>query len=97
MAIFQNGNDVFGAGKIKEGNNTIDVTVSGAVADATLDLNVVSMNPISLYKLKLDLSGELGLGRVPGIFHQRRLLDRKRRGREDGLNEIQIKCRETGI
>jgi hypothetical protein len=62
LAIFQNGNDVFGAGKIKEGNNTIDVTVSGAVADATLDLNVVSMNPISLYKLKLDLSGEWATG-----------------------------------
>lgn len=62
LVLFQKGNEVFGAGKIKEGNNTIDVTVSGAVADATLDLNVVSMNPISLYKLKLDLSGEWATG-----------------------------------
>jgi hypothetical protein len=62
LSLFQNGNEVFGTGKIKEGNNTLDVAVSGAVADATLDLNVVSMNPISLYKLNLDLSGELALG-----------------------------------
>ena len=62
LALFQKGNDIFGAGKIKEGNNTLDVTASGAVADATLDLNVVSMNPISLYKLKLDLSGDLATG-----------------------------------
>jgi hypothetical protein len=62
LAIFQKGNDVFGAGKIKEGNNTQDVTVSGAVADATLELNLVTSNPIVQYKLKLDLSGDYATG-----------------------------------
>ncbi|MEI8003297.1 MAG: hypothetical protein WCG94_03075 [Methanothrix sp.] len=62
LSLFQKGNDVFGAGKIKEGNNTQDVTVSGTVADATLELDVVSMNPISRYNLKLDLSGDYATG-----------------------------------
>ncbi len=62
MVLFQKENDVFGAGKIKEGNSTLDVTVSGSVADATLDLNVVSLGTISLYKLKLDLSEDWASG-----------------------------------
>ena len=62
LSLFQKGNDLFGAGKIKEGNSTQDVAVSGAVAEATLDLNVVTMNPISLYKLKLDLSEDWAAG-----------------------------------
>ncbi|OPY54434.1 MAG: hypothetical protein A4E49_01011 [Methanosaeta sp. PtaU1.Bin112] len=56
VILFQKGNDVFGAGKIKEGESTLDVTASGSVADSALDLNVVSLGTISLYKLKLDLS-----------------------------------------
>jgi hypothetical protein len=62
LVLFQKGNDVFGAGKIKEGNNTLDATISGAVADATLDMDVVTTNPISRYKLKLDLSGDYATG-----------------------------------
>ncbi|MDD4161376.1 MAG: hypothetical protein PHW87_02730 [Methanothrix sp.] len=62
LTLFQKENDVFGAGMIKEGNNTIEVTVSGAVSDAALELDVVSMNPISRYKLMLDLSGNLATG-----------------------------------
>ncbi len=62
LAVFQKGNDVFGAGKIKEGNNTRDVTVSGAVADATLELNLVTANPIVQYKLNLNLSGDYATG-----------------------------------
>jgi len=55
-------NEVFGAGKIKEGNNTLDVTVSGTITDASLVLDVVSMNPISRYNLMLDLSGNYATG-----------------------------------
>jgi len=62
MTLFQKENDVFGSGKIKEGNNTIDVTVSGAISDATLELDVVSMNPISRYNLNLILSEDYATG-----------------------------------
>ncbi|MCK9567086.1 MAG: hypothetical protein M0Q43_13695 [Methanothrix sp.] len=62
LVLFQKGNEVFGAGKIKEGNNTQDVTASGAVADATLELNLVSANPIAQYKLNLDLGEDFATG-----------------------------------
>jgi hypothetical protein len=62
VVLFQKENDVFGAGKIKEGNNTLDVTVSGSVSNSALDLNVVSLGTISLYKLKLDLSEDWASG-----------------------------------
>lgn len=62
LVLFQKGNEVFGAGKIKEGNNTLDVTASGAVADATLKLNLVSANPIVQYKLNLNLSEDFATG-----------------------------------
>jgi hypothetical protein len=62
LVLFQKGNEVFGAGKIKEGNNTQDVTASGAVADATLELNLVSANPIVQYKLNLNLSEDWAEG-----------------------------------
>jgi len=62
LTLFQKGNEVFGAGKIKEGNNTQDVTASGAVADATLELKLVSANPIVQYKLNLNLSGDYATG-----------------------------------
>ena len=56
VILFQKGEDVFGAGKIKVGETTLDATVSGSVLDSVLDLNVVSLGTINLYKLKLDLS-----------------------------------------
>lgn len=62
MTIFQNGNDVYGAGKIKEGNSTLDVAVSGTIADSTLDLNLVSTNPIVQYKLNLNIDEDWASG-----------------------------------
>ena len=62
LVLFQKGNEVFGAGKIKEGNNTQDVTASGAVADATMELNLVTANPIVQYKLNLNMSEDWATG-----------------------------------
>jgi hypothetical protein len=62
MTVFQNGDDVYGAGKIKEDNSTLDVTVSGTIADSTMKLNLVSTNPIVQYKLNLDLDEDLARG-----------------------------------
>lgn len=62
VILFQKGNDVFGAGKIKVGETTLDATVSGSVVDSVLDLNVVSLGTINIYKLKLDLGEGLANG-----------------------------------
>ncbi|MFZ2470863.1 MAG: hypothetical protein WAW52_02860 [Methanothrix sp.] len=67
LVLFQKGNEVFGAGKIKDGNNTQDVTASGAVADATLELNLVCANPIAQYKLNLNLSEDFATGEYQGF------------------------------
>ena len=98
LTLFQTDSNLFGAGKIREGNNTLDVTVSGSVpTDETVQLDVTTANPISLYKLNLNSKWRHGLRRLPGILPQRRLLEGKRRGPEDGLGVKQTKCRETGI
>jgi len=62
LALFQNGTDVFGTGKIKEGNNTQDMTVSGSITDAAVVLNLVSTNPIVQYKLNLNLNEDYATG-----------------------------------
>ena len=63
LILFQKENDLFGAGKIREGNNTLDVTVSGSVQkDEKVKLDVTTVNPISLYKLNLTLNGDMASG-----------------------------------
>lgn len=68
LTLFQKENDLFGAGKIREGNNTLDVTVSGSVQqDETVKLDVTTTNPISLYKLNLTLNGDMASGEYQGF------------------------------
>ena len=62
MTVFQKDEDVYGAGKIREGNSTIDVAVSGTIADSTMELNLISTNPIVQYKLNLDLGEDWASG-----------------------------------
>jgi len=63
LTLFQTDSNLFGAGKIREGNNTPDVTVSGMVrTDETVQLDVTTANPISLYKLNLTLNGDMASG-----------------------------------
>ncbi len=63
VTLFQKGNDLFGTGKIREGNNTLDVTVSGLVYEnGTTELDVTTLSTISLYKLYLNLNGDMAAG-----------------------------------
>ncbi|MDD1760968.1 MAG: hypothetical protein LUQ59_01935 [Methanothrix sp.] len=62
MTVFQKDEDVYGAGKIREGNSTIDVAVSGTIANSTMELNLISTNPIVQYKLSLDLDEDWASG-----------------------------------
>jgi hypothetical protein len=63
VTLLQKENDVYGAGKIKEGNSTLDVAVSGKIANSTMELNLVSTNPIVQYKLDLDIDGNRATGK----------------------------------
>ena len=63
LTLFQKENDLFGAGKIREGNNTLDVTVSGtAQKNETAELDITTVSTITLYKLNLNLNGDTATG-----------------------------------
>jgi hypothetical protein len=63
LTLFQNGSVLFGAGKIREGNNTLDTMVSGAVlVNGTVELDITTVSPITLYKLYLNLNGDMAAG-----------------------------------
>lgn len=62
LSLFQNGESVYGAGNIREGNSTTQVTASGTVSDGKLNLDVVSVGSIVVYKMALDLNGDSGSG-----------------------------------
>jgi len=62
IALFQKDAYVYGAGNMKEGNNTLQVAASGSFQDGRLDLNVTSLGSIGLYRLMLDVNGDSGAG-----------------------------------
>lgn len=62
LSLFQNGESVYGAGNIREGNSTTQVTASGNVSDGKLNLDVVSVGSIGVYKMVLNLNGDSGSG-----------------------------------
>ncbi len=62
------GNEIFGAGKIRADNNTLDVAVSGLATNETMDLDVISLGTIGLYKLELDLSKESAAGDYQAFY-----------------------------
>jgi hypothetical protein len=63
LTLFQKDHSLFGAGKIRVGNNTLDASVSGQIwENGTATLDVTTVNPISLYKLNLTLNGDMASG-----------------------------------
>ena len=62
LTLLQDGSDVYGSGKIKEGNSSMDVAASGIVTDSEMKLNLVSTNPIIQYKLNLTLDQDRASG-----------------------------------
>jgi len=64
LALFQNGEWVYGTGNMKEGESTLQVTAAGTVRSngTEMDLDLVSLGTISLYKLDLGISGESATG-----------------------------------
>lgn len=63
LTLFQKENVLFGSGKIREGNNTLDVTVSGSVQkNETVELDITTVSTITLYKLNLNVNGDMATG-----------------------------------
>jgi len=63
LTLFQNDYQLFGAGKMRVENSTIDAAVSGQVLeDGTARLDIITLNPIDLYMLHLYLNGDMASG-----------------------------------
>ena len=63
LTLFQNDGQVFGAGKMRVNNSTIDAAVSGQVyGNGSAVLDIITINPIDLYKLYLNLNGDMASG-----------------------------------
>lgn len=63
LTLFQKDDQLFGAGKMRVENSTIDAAVSGQVfGDGTVRLDIITINPIDLYRLSLNLNGDMASG-----------------------------------
>ena len=57
LTLFQNGNAVYGTGNMNQGTNTtLQAAASGTVTGNKLNLNLVSLGKISLYRFSLTIS-----------------------------------------
>jgi hypothetical protein len=62
LALFQDGNSIFGKGNIRENNITNQLMASGQLQGDTMNLDLTTQDPVSLYKLFLNLSGDRASG-----------------------------------
>jgi hypothetical protein len=62
LELFQSENAIFGTGTMNDGSDTLKVSASGSIAADKLSLDVISSGVISLYRLKLNASGESASG-----------------------------------
>jgi hypothetical protein len=67
LALFQDGNSIFGKGSMSENNNTYQLMASGELLDSALNLDLTSQDPITLYKLSLILSDDNASGKYSAI------------------------------
>ena len=62
LTLLQEGGNVYGSGRIREDNSSMDVAVSGTAAGSDLKLNLVSTSPITEYQLNLTVDQDLAAG-----------------------------------
>lgn len=57
LILSQSGDVIFGRGYIVTGNTTQDVSAAGSVTGSEINLDLLTMNDITLFRLDLNLSG----------------------------------------
>ena len=68
LTLFQKDDQLLGAGKMRVENSTIDAAVSGQVyGNGTARLDIITINPIDLYKLYLNLDGDMASGQFNAL------------------------------
>ena len=67
LALFQEGASIFGSGSLREGNSTSQVMASGTLQGDLLSLDLTTQQPITLYKLLMNLSDDEVSGKYSAI------------------------------
>ena len=68
LTLFQKDDQLLGAGKMRVENSTIDAAVSGQVyGNGTASLDIITINPIDLYELFLNLNGNMAGGEFSAL------------------------------
>ena len=62
LTLFQNGDTVFGKGSIRENNNTLTVAAGGSVTGNKLNLDLITLEKMGLYRLSMTVSGDSAMG-----------------------------------
>jgi len=67
LTLFQKGTDVFGTGRSVNGDETLLATASGSLRGNNLNLYLVTMGSIQLYKIGLSLDGDFASGEYTAV------------------------------
>ena len=67
LTLFQEGASIFGSGSLREGNSTSQVMASGTLQGDLLSLDLTTQQPITLYKLLMNLSDDDVSGKYSAI------------------------------
>jgi hypothetical protein len=63
LTLFQSGDAVYGSGNVKlDANTTTMAAASGTLAGSELNLDLVTLGKVNLYRLTLMVSGESATG-----------------------------------
>ena len=62
LTLFQNGDTVFGKGGISEDNNTLTVAAGGIITGDKLNLDLITLEKMGLYRLSMTVSGDSAIG-----------------------------------
>ena len=62
LTLFQNGDTVFGKGSIREDNNTLTVAAGGSITGDKLDLDLITLERMGLYRLSMTVSEDSAIG-----------------------------------
>jgi hypothetical protein len=62
LTLFQNGDTIFGKGRIREDNNTLTVAAGGIITGNKLDLNLITLEKMGLYRLSMTVSEDSAIG-----------------------------------
>ena len=68
LILFQNGDTVLGKGSFREnGNNTLTVAVGGSITGNKLDLDLITLEKMGLYRISMTVSGDSAIGNYTAI------------------------------